>query len=421
MEKEKRSIWGRILGLDRKKQIEEQSETQTIFEMLNGFTPVFNDLGDDPFTTDVVRSAINAIATNAAKLTPKHIRRTAEGIAPVKMSKIHRLLSHRPNEFMSAFDFYYKVYAQLYLHNNAFVYIEYSRVGDIIGLHPIEAASTEVVEKNDLLFLKFQFANGKMMTAPYTDMIHLRRFYVHNDLFGESNRLALKPTLALLQTTDEGIVNAVKSSAFLRGLLKYNALLKDKDLKANRDAFVKDHLNVSNNGGVAALDSKADYTELNSDPKMVDANQMALIQDKVYRYFNVSEAIVTSSYDENQWNAFYESVLEPLAIQISQEFTEKLFTRNEKGHGNEIIFEANRLAYASNTTKISLLRDLAPLGLFSTNEGREIFNMAPVEGGDERIKTLNVVNAAKADEYQLGKKSNTKGGETDDKNEDDDA
>lgn len=78
---------------------------------------------------------------------------------------------------------------------------------------------------------------------------------------------------------------------------------------------------------------------------------------------------------------------------MSQEFTEKIFTRGEQGTGNEIIFETNRLAYASNTTKISLLRDLAPLGLFSINEGREVFNLAPVEGGDERIKTLNVVNA----------------------------
>jgi hypothetical protein len=62
-------------------------------------------------------------------------------------------------------------------------------------------------------------------------------------------------------------------------------------------------------------------------------------------------------------------------------------------------------------------RYLAPLGLFSINEGREVFNLAPVEGGDERIKTLNVVIADKADEYQLGKKP--KEGETDDKGVDD--
>ncbi|WP_227397333.1 phage portal protein [Jeotgalibacillus aurantiacus] len=417
-------FWDRVFGLPGQNQVDEQ--TKTVFETLNGYTPVFNELGNDPFTKDAVRSAINAIATNAAKLSPKHIRRTEEGIAPAKKSQWQHLISRRPNEIMSAFDFYYKTFAQLYLHNNAFIYLKHNSNGVLEGLYPIEFSMAEMVEsKTNQLYIRFQFLNGKQLVAPYEDFIHLRRFYVHSDLFGESNEKALRSTLSLLQTSDDGIVNAVKSSAYLRGLIKYNTILKDKDLVSNRDSFVKDYLDVSNNGGVAALDSKADYTELKNDPKMVDSKQMSIIQDKVYRYFNISEAIVTSSYDENQWNAFYESVLEPLAIQFSQEFTEKLFTKEEQKRGNEIIFEANRLAYASNTTKISLLRDLAPLGLFTINEGREIFNMAPVDGGDERIKTLNVVNAAKADEYQLGKKStdvkSTKGGETDDEDEDDDS
>jgi hypothetical protein len=37
----------------------------------------------------------------------------------------------------------------------------------------------------------------------------------------------------------------------------------------------------------------------------------------------------------------------------------------------------------------------------------EIFNMAPLGGeeGARRVQTLNMVNAAKADQYQLGEKS----------------
>ncbi|QNG61783.1 phage portal protein [Bacillus sp. PAMC26568] len=384
--------------------------------MMSGYTPVFSRLGSDPYTSDVVRSAIHAIATNAAKLQPKHVRRTSAGIVPIN-GNISRLLSLRPNEFISAFDFYYKIVTQLMIHNNAFVFLKYDDRGQLEALYPVEANHLELVESQRQLFIKFQFPNGRKITAPYEDFVHIRRFFAHSDLFGESNADALMPTLELVKTADEGIINAVKSSAFLRGLLKFTGMLKDADIRANRDTFVKDYLDVTNNGGIAALDSKAEYQELKNDPKMVDSKQLELIQDKVFRYFNINKAIVTSDYKEDQWNAFYESVLEPIAIQMSQEFTEKLFTRGEQGTGNEIIFEANRLSYASNTTKIALLRDLAPLGLFTINEGREVFNMAPVEGGDERIKTLNVVNADKADEYQLGKKP--KGGETDDKEDDD--
>jgi hypothetical protein len=41
-----------------------------------------------------------------------------------------------------------------------------------------------------------------------------------------------------------------------------------------------------------------------------------------------------------------------------------------------------------------------PMGVFTVNEIRDVFNLAPVEGGDKRIQTLNVVSADKADDYQ---------------------
>jgi HK97 family phage portal protein len=220
-------------------------------------------------------------------------------------------------------------------------------------------------------------------------------------MYGESNSKPLLSTLDLIKTTNDGISNAIKSSANLRGLLKFTqSMLKPEDLKKQRDDFVKDYMDVNNNGGVAALDSKADYIELKGDAKLVNAPQMKVIEEKVYKYFNVNENIVMSRYSEDEWNAFYESVIEPIAIQLSLEFTSKCFSDREIGFRNEIIFESNRLAYASNSTKISLARELMPMGVFTVNEIRDVFNLAPVEGGDKRIQTLNVVSADKADDYQ---------------------
>lgn len=409
LKKEKRNLWDRLLGKPDAKPL----PGETSFQMMSGYTPVFRAFGNDPYSSDVVRSAIHAIATNAAKLKPKHIRRTKDGITHVN-GPLEKLLSIRPNELMSSFDFIYKIVTQLYLNNNAFVFIKYGPTGQVEAFYPVEASHIELVESQDILFVKFQFSNGKKIVAPYEDFVHLRRFFAKSDLFGESNAEALLPTLELVKTADEGIINAVKSSAFLRGLLKFTGMLKDKDIRANRDSFVKDYMDVTNNGGIAALDSKSEYVELKNDPKMVDSKQLDLIQDKVYRYFNINKAIITSDYKEDQWNAFYESVLEPIAIQLSLEFTSKLFTSGQQGSGNEIIFEANRLAYASNTTKFSMIRDLMPLGILSKNEAREILNLSAIDGGDEFIQTLNVVGADKANQYQLGEKDKPKGGETDD-------
>jgi HK97 family phage portal protein len=373
----------------------------TRYKMMNGYSPIFTPFGNNAYASDVVRSTVHSIASNAAKLKPKHIRRMEGNINP-QNSNLDRLLTVRPNPHMNAYDFYYKVVTQLYMKNNAFILIQ-SDGFNVVGFYPIIASNVELLEYQDELFAKFTFSSARTITVSYNDVIHLRRFYYDNDMFGESNSEALLPTLELIHTSNEGISNAVKSSANLRGLLKFTqAMMKPEDIKKQRDEFVADYMDVNNNGGIAALDAKADYTPLNNDPKMVNGPQMKLIEEKVYKYFNVNESIVMSKYNENEWNAFYESVIEPLAVQMSLEFTSKLFSDRQQGFGNEIIFEANRLQYASTTTKINVIKTLMPMGLLSINEGREVLNLAPVEDGDKRLVSLNFVSADKADKYQLG-------------------
>lgn len=244
------------------------------------------------------------------------------------------------------------------------------------------------MEYQGAVYVQFHFMGGQKVVLPYEDIIHLRRFFYKNDLYGESSDRALNPTLQLIQTTDEGIANAVKASAFLRGILKFTQMLKPEDLKKQRDMFVKDYLDITNNGGVAATDAKADYVPLNNEPKMIDDKQMTAIRQKVYDYFGVNEKIIRSSYTEDEWNAFYESTIEPIAIQMSLEFTSKLFTDAERQRGNEIIFEANRLQYASMTTKLNLMQ-MVDRGAMTPNEWRAAMNLAPIEGGDEPIRRLD--------------------------------
>ncbi|NOK23893.1 phage portal protein, partial [Corallococcus carmarthensis] len=348
--KEKRSLFQMIFG-SRPKQ---ESQIQTQLRMLNGYAPVFTAFSGDAYDSDVVRSAVDAIARNAAKLKAKHVRRVG-GRVQETGSEIERLLSQRPNPYMDAYTFLYKVVTQLYLQNNAFVFVDIDRVArKVRGFYPLNAVTVEFLEYQGGIYAKFHFMGGQQVVLPYEDLIHLRRFFYKNDLYGESSDRALNPTLQLIRTTDEGIANAVKASAFLRGILKFTQMLKPEDMKKQRDMFVKDYLDITNNGGVAATDSKADYVELKNDPKIIGDRQMKVIQEKVYNYFGVNEKIIRSSYTEDEWNAFYESTIEPLAIQMSLEFTSKLFTDGERRSGNEIIFEANRLQYASMTTKLNL-------------------------------------------------------------------
>jgi len=390
---EKRNLFQKIFGAIRDRL------TLTRLQMFNGYTPVFTPWSGNPYEADVVRSAVDAIARNAAKLKAKHIRRVDGKVIPVG-GQIERILQVRPNPNMNAYDFLYKLVTTLMIDNNAFAYPLWDGV-NLIAVWPVNCNMAEFLEDaSGTVYVKFYFGTGQHVILPYSEVIHLRRHFYKNDMAGESNK-PVNATLEAIHTTNEGLAQAVKTSANLRGIIKYQGILKESDIKANRDRFVNEYMTVQNTGGVAALDGKADYIELKNDPKMINAAQMKELRDAVYRYFGVNESIIMGKYTEEEWNAFYESTIEPLAVQMSLEFTSKLFTERELGFGNEIIFEANRLQYASVKTKLAL-REMVDRGALTPNEWREAFNLAPVEGGDKPIRRLDTRPTDETDQQDGG-------------------
>ncbi|WP_438498026.1 phage portal protein [Paenibacillus sp. IHBB 3054] len=403
--KEKRSLFKMIFGTSR-----QPPQQQTYMQMLNS-SPNFYDFSGESYDSDTVRATVDAFARNVGKLKAKHIRRV-NGEVRNTNSEIEWLLQVRPNKFMNAYIFYYRLATQYLMSNNVFVWIRRKPgSNDVEGYYPLVSSGVELLDVAGEMVVRFRFYDGKEYLAPYEDIIHLRRFYFNNDMFGESNRKALTPILNLISVTNQGIANAVKTSAFLRGILKFTAMLKPEDMKKQTDKFAEDYLSAANNGGIAATDSKAEYQELKSDPKMIDDRQMSAMESKVHGYFGTNEKIVKSDYSESDWGAYYESMIEPFGLQMALEFTTKTFSGRAQGHGNEILFESNRLQYASNDTKVKIIETLVDRGMMSINQGLEVFNLPPIENGDKRIMSLNFIDAEMANDYQLGKvKSKTAGG-----------
>ena len=69
---------------------------------------------------------------------------------------------------------------------------------------------------------------------------------------------------------------------------------------------------------------------------------------------------------------------------LSDGLTKAMYTERERAAGNEVVFTANRLQYMSNSDKLQVAAQLTDRGIFSINEAREVFNLAPVDGGDIR-------------------------------------
>ena len=395
---EKRSLLGRIFGTE--KNASEPSTSEQI-EIIEGqkatFTPYKGDFHED---ADVL-ACVDTIARNGAKMHPRHIRNFKGTMENVK-GNLYKLLTKQPNEIQNAYKFYYQVIADLELYNNSIVYIQRNENLKVLGLYPLEYSEIKLYEYQDKIWIKFRFGRGRERFIPYDNCIHLTRFIGKDGLFGGSSQPLIK-VLNIKHVLDEGIVNAIKTTQSIKGILKSTkAMLKPEDVKNMRDQFVKDFIDYHRNkSGIGGLDATTEFIPVKIEPQTATDNQIKMFDEKVLKYFGLNENIIQSKYSEDEWNAFYESVLEPIGLQMSLEFTNKLFTPTEKNFGNEIIFESNRLQYASNKTKIELVRYAS--NIMTINEQREVFNLAPIEGGDVfMIDQNHTINEEVGDEINEG-------------------
>ena len=370
-------------------------------EMLNGTSGMFTGWNYGAYANDIYREGVDAIARNVAKLKGAHIVNYDGVHKTVTDARLNRCLQVAPNAYMTAYDLLYKLTTHYYLYNNCFAYLNRNEKGDVVSIYPITCTQADfLADDSGTLYIQFHFRNGKEFTARYSDVIHLRRHFNSDELLGDSND-AVIPALELAHAENEGIINGIKNGAQIRGILRYTQIMSDEKIKADKKKFINDYLSMNNSGGVVVTDSKSEYTPIQNQHTAINADETRETKAKIYNYLGITEAIVNSSYTEDQYGAFYESVIEPMALQLSLEFTRKIFNERERAYGNEVVFESGRVIYSNNTTRLQMIKELVPYGLLTVNEAREILNLAPVEDGDKRLQTLNVVQADKANEYQL--------------------
>ncbi len=395
------------MGIFTRKKKEGSTST---FQLLGNTNPYFTPFGSNISKSDVVKICIDRVASQCAKLKPRYIKTEGDKTVTEKQGRLSFLLKHRPNTLMTPYDFVYKVITLLLLNDNAFVYPMFGSVdGGLKALFPLRPNLVEaLVDNANSFYIKFYFEDGRDFTLPYENVIHLRKYFASNDLFGgngsSGDHEAILKTITINENVLQGIDNAVRSSMQIKGIIKMNGMLSETDKKKQRDLFdaaLNDSISAKGSS-IIPIDLKSEYVPLTVDPKLIDKETLEFLQSKILDYFGVSAPIFANKYSEEDFNSFFESTIEPLAIQLSEAFSFGLLTENELTRGEEIIFFSERLQYASWNTKVSAIEKLMSLGIMTLNESRALLGLEPIEGGNKRLQSLNFVDADKANKYQVG-------------------
>lgn len=354
---------------------QQEQQVQGYFKTLTAYSPVFTSYEGGIYEMELTRAAIHSFATQCSKLKPE-----IQGNAYKELGK---RMQFQPNPFMDTTKFLYRLATILSVNNSAFIIPLLAEDGQTItGYYPLIPSMCEVVEYNKKPYLRYTFTSGEKAAIEFDKVGILTQFHYKNDFFGESNN-ALAHTMQLIHTQNQGIIEGVKQSAHIRFMARLAQVLKPTDIDKERKNFKETNLAADNNGGVLMFDNKyTDVKQIDSKPFIVDAEQMTLIKNNVFNYFGTNEKILQNNFTEDDWNAYYEGKIEPFAIQLSLVMSNMTFTPKEIAFGNQFLFTANRLQYASNQTKLAIVVQLFDRGFMTHDMGLEIFNMAPLPNGE---------------------------------------
>lgn len=368
----------------------------TAYQTLTAYSPMLSFGFDCPYEAELIRAAIDAHARNNGKLK-------VEFAGSAKPTTIN-LLRKRPNTFQTWYQCLYRLTTILYVENTAFIVPVYDdEYGRMTGIYPILPSYCTLVEYKGEPWIKCTFPTGKTACEKLANVGIMVRYYYKDDFFGDGNGIQAN-TLDLIELQNKSLKEAVKNSNTYRFMAQLSNFAKEKDLGKEMKRFNDTVVQQDIAGGTILFpNTYSNIQQVSQKSYTMDEAENEMIKDRIYSYYGVNDDVVLNKAYGDAWAAFYEGAIEPFAIQLSEVLRKMLFTELEQSNGNDVIITANRLQYMTNHDKLNVVSQLLDRGVFSINEGREVFNLPPVDGGDVRTirgeyKNADDINDAQEDE-----------------------
>ena len=207
------------------------------FKMLNGYVPRFTSYSGGMYESELVRAAINTIATHISKLNVE----TRGAAKPALQNK----LKHGPNEFQSWSQFMYRAATILYNCNTLFIVPILDRYGQISGVYTPLPHRCEVVQYDGVPYLRYEFTGGNHAAIEMEFCGVMTRMQFKSDFFGETNA-ALIPTMDLIHMQNQGIKEGVESAASYRFMAKVGNFTKIGNNSINTNIYNGNSVDVQN-------------------------------------------------------------------------------------------------------------------------------------------------------------------------------
>jgi hypothetical protein len=378
--------------------------------------PIFTDFGNSIYLSDFVNNAIDRVASEISKIDLKSIVERGD-VLQVQNDDITRLFRFKPNPLQTTSDFFSNVEWLRRKHRNAFIYPQYETVTypdgrqfrRYLAFYPLNPQVIHIGERDGQAWeVRLDFENGLSFTLPYADLIHLKWRRGANtvigggDDYGRANDTDTLRTITALDKTIQGLPKSIEASLQIKGVYSAKTLADGHRMKKIRDDF-EEHITMSSLG-IIATDMAGEFTPVNIKALEIPDTAMKFLKAVIQERYGISAAILAGDYIGEQHSAFYQTSIEDFIIQFEQAFTACVFTQREQDLGSRVKCYYNKVRYMGTADKLTLANLAKETGIMTLNQLNAVFGIEPFEGGDVRLRSLNYVDSAIANEYQLKKK-----------------
>lgn len=344
-----------------------------------------------------------------------------------------RLLTGRPTEALTAFDYHKLMESRRIAHGNAYALILRDRWGAPQELLPIASGYMQpfLDDNGRLWYIGTNPRTGEFRKFWPADVLHYKAFSV-DGLEGVSYLRRGAETIEAALQSQKYEVGFYKNGAKLTGILSAEtdlthaaeATLPDGTKIPVKDAIRREweHLytGADNAYRTAVLDFGMKYTPItasNRDAQFIE-NKAAGIED-VARLFNIplyKLGVGKQTYASNVQAAieYMQRTLSPIVSEHEQEDTYKLLTTSEQAAGLQLRRNMMGELRGDWASRAAWFKAMDEIGVYSVNDMRALEDLPDVPGGDCRKASLNYVPLDLWAELSVNRNApaNNGGGET---------
>lgn len=349
--------------------------------------------------TPIMEEVYSTIANEFAKIDLIHII-DKDSYKRVD-DNLNYILSQRPNQFQTAFDFKYTMMYQLLKYGNAMAFIQRDSKGRAIGLEPVNVSDYEMgggyqIEDDLLMFKLKNNVRNSIELVDYRNLIHLR-LNPNNIFYGDEFK-GITYTKTITNLIDASLGSAIRElqdNGSVRGIITIgksasgfaNATLQNDDAKQSKQQEIINRIK-STKGGILVLDAGEEWQSLSSPFSTTSTEDIDRYISMLLQFNGINKKVVDGTATEEEMEVFWSKTIVPRIEQFLAELNYKIFNKTSITQGHKIEYYRNPFEYVSTAKAI----DIAYKGAMdtTTNERRRmIYKLPPVEGGDILMANKN--------------------------------